>query len=140
MGGGVSSVSVYDMGYGYSTGSEPRVIIAGDGRGAAAHAVVQDGVILAIEIDASGTGYTVTPRIAIASPPFTPEIRIQVQTVRVDMRLILGERYRLETSKDLSTWVPVGQVFSPDEELFSRSFNVQEFGQFFRVLRISPLP
>jgi PQQ-like domain len=99
-GGRVTAVTVYEPGNGYQAGLVLPVIFVGNGQGASAHAVVEDGKIVAIEMDEPGYGYTLPPQVTIGSPPFVPEIRIQVETVRVEMRLILGELYQLETSME----------------------------------------
>jgi len=54
--GGVESISVINPGFNYQYA--PKITILGDGTGATAHAVVNNGSISNIVIDNAGTGYT----------------------------------------------------------------------------------
>jgi hypothetical protein len=54
--GGVESISVINPGFGYQYA--PTITILGDGIGATAHAVVQNGTLSNIVIDSVGSGYT----------------------------------------------------------------------------------
>jgi len=54
--GGVESISVINPGFNYQYA--PKITILGDGTGATAHAVVNNGSISNIVIDSSGTGYS----------------------------------------------------------------------------------
>jgi hypothetical protein len=68
-------------------------------------------------------------------PP--PELTITVKTVRVDLKLVVGQTYQLESSKDLITWTPVGAPFQATATTVSQDFDVTDYGQFFRVLQVS---
>jgi hypothetical protein len=54
--GGVESISVINPGFNYQYA--PTITILGDGTGATAHAIVNNGSISSIVIDNAGTGYT----------------------------------------------------------------------------------
>lgn len=66
-GNAVSSVTVVSGGAGYTTA--PTVTFSGGGgTGAAATAVIQDGVVTAVNVTNGGSGYTTDPSVTIAAP------------------------------------------------------------------------
>ena len=73
LGGRITAIGIPpgSGGQGYSSLNPPRVTILGAGSGAAASAVVVDGVVTAISVDSQGTGYGASTVIVIDSPQFT---------------------------------------------------------------------
>ena len=72
--------------------------------------------------------------VRIASPPFSPSLRVSVSKVAVEMRVVLGKRYRLESSSDLSQWTPTSEVFTADDETLVREFEAGTVGRYFRIV------
>ena len=64
--GGVESISVINPGFSYQYA--PTITILGDGTGATAHAIVQNGAISNIVIDSVGSGYTSSIATVTAQP------------------------------------------------------------------------
>jgi hypothetical protein len=54
--GTIGAINVLEGGYGYLVA--PEVVVGGNGTGATAHAIIQDGVVVDIVIDNQGEGYT----------------------------------------------------------------------------------
>jgi hypothetical protein len=130
--GFVVGVSVTDGGARYDT--PPTVLlVGGGGSGALAVATVANGVVTGIAVTNPGSGYTATPSVRIASPPFNPSLSVRVKTVRVDLKVVLGRRYQLESSTDLSTWTPAGNPFVAQDELLTQDFDADDTGRFFRI-------
>ena len=133
--GFVVAATLTDGGAGYQTA--PMVlIIDGGGTGATAEAVVAGGTVVGINITNPGKGYTTPPRVSIASPPFSPELAIRVKTVSVHMKVLLGRKYRLESSVDMVHWNSVGSVFVVQEEELIQDFDVDDVGRFFRIQQV----
>jgi hypothetical protein len=129
----VTEVRVTDPGYGYE--SNPAVmLVGGGGTGATATTTIRNGVVASITVTAAGTGYTSRPMVRIASPPFSPSLRVSVSKVAVEMRVVLGKRYRLESSSDLSKWTPTSEVFTADDETLVREFEAGTVGRYFRIV------
>jgi hypothetical protein len=133
--GSVVGATITGAGFGYT---EPPVILirGGGGSGATATATVANGIVTGIIITSPGSGYTGTPRISIASPPFTPKLRLAVSRVNVTQNVVLGRKYLLESSKDLRTWGPVGAAFVAESEELVQEFVVEDVGQFFRIKQV----
>lgn len=133
--GFVVSGSITDGGFGYS---EPPVvrISGGGGSGATATATVANGIVTGIVIDSPGSGYTSTPRLVIASPPFSPELSIAVSRVRVNLKVLLGRKYQIDASTDLKNWTPVGPPFVAEDEDLVQEFDVDQVGRYFRINQV----
>lgn len=133
--GEVQKISVVDMGFGYET--PPTVLlVGGGGTGATAVATVQNGVITAITITNPGTGYTSAPAVRIASPPFTPQLAIEVSKVNVRLSVVLGRKYLLESSSDLTNWKPASAVFIAQDEELVQEFDVNTTGSYYRINQV----
>jgi hypothetical protein len=133
--GFVVGFNLTDVGAGYDT--PPAVLlIGGGGTGATAVATVVNGVVTGISITNPGAGYTSAPRVQIASPPFSPRVGVSVSKVRVTMEVVLGRRYQLESSTDMSTWSPSGTPFVAQDELLTQEFEVDVTGRFFRINQV----
>ena len=133
--GFVVGVSVVDGGARYD--SAPTVLLVGGGGvGATAVATVVNGVVTGINVSNPGSGYTTTPSVRIASPPFEPSLSVRVRTVTVQLKVVLGRRYQLESSTDMSTWNPTGNPFVAQEELLTQDFDVGETDRFFRINQV----
>jgi hypothetical protein len=78
----IDSVTVSNGGSGYTN---PTVTISGDGVGAAAYAVVENGVITSIVVSSGGSGYT-QASVVISDPTGTGAIAIAV--LRSDMTFL----------------------------------------------------
>ncbi len=130
--GFVVGATITDGGCGYT--NPPVVLIqGGNGTGATAVATIEGGVVVGITITSAGTGYTATPQFAIASPPFTPTLNIQVSKVKVIQHVVIGLKYVLEASTDLVTWSQVGSAFTADSESIAQEFDVAQIGRYFRI-------
>lgn len=133
--GFVTRIVVTYGGYGYS--EPPLVLISGGGgSGASATAAVSDGMVTGIDVVNPGRGYTSLPSVRVASPPFSPELEIEVRSVNVKLRVQLGRKYQLQISDDLSAWSLAGSTFVADSESIVREFNVTEGGRFFRIVEV----
>ena len=95
-GGEVTSISVLDGGAGYHNAAPAVRLTGGGGSGATATALVANGAVTGFVITNPGSGYTGTPRVSIASPPFSPELDLQVSRVALSMKVVLGSRYQIE--------------------------------------------
>jgi hypothetical protein len=127
--------TVIDGGFGYS--EPPNVLLlGGGGTGATATAVVQNGIVTGITLVQSGTGYTSAPTVKIASPPFTPSVGIRVSKVLVDLKVVQGRKYQLESSTDLQTWAPAGTPFVALDEVLEQEFDASRTGTYFRVQQV----
>ncbi|HAB17816.1 MAG TPA: hypothetical protein DCE44_15350 [Verrucomicrobiales bacterium] len=72
----------------------------------------------------------------IASPPFAPELGIEVSRVNLNLKLVLGRRYQLKSSFDLVNWTLAGEPFVADEESITKEFVIAEFGRYFQVFEL----
>lgn len=71
-----------------------------------------------------------------AAPAATPGLSIAVSKVRVTMNLAVGAKYQLLATKDLKTWVTVGEPFLALAELEERELDVVEVGRFFQIQKL----
>ena len=134
-GGSVSGASPIDGGFGYTNAPAVR-FIGGGGSGAKGIAVVDGGEVISIQITDPGSGYTNAPVVLIGSPTAPPTLSIKVSKVEVDLFLILGRSYQLQSSADLTAWKPIGGVFVAESETVEQEFDVAETGQFFRIVEM----
>lgn len=132
--GSVMGVNLISGGSGYTNTPAVR-FFGGGGSGASATAVVRNGVVVAINVESAGRGYTSTPAVKIASPGGLPGLNIKTKRVTVELFLVLGRRYRLDSSRDLVSWSNV-ETFVAEDEVLSRDFDVLESGQYFRVIEV----
>lgn len=131
--GHISGVIVTEGGSGYTT--VPGVqLIGGGGTGATAVATVVNGVVTAITLRNPGTGYSSAPTVKIALPPVDPTLAVAVSRVRLDLHLIMGARYQLQSSTDLSHWVAEGVPFVAVDGRLDREFSVGSVPQYYRVI------
>lgn len=120
-------------GDGYTESPEVKVT-GGNGAGAKLEAQIQNGRVVAVNVISAGSGYTTTPVITIASPVVAPELSIRVTQVEVNMKLTVGKRYTIESSKNTVDWFQTGALFTAEEEFIAVKFDVDDFGQFYRVI------
>ncbi len=133
--GKIVSLSLTDGGHGYT--NNPIVILSGGGgTGATAATTTSNDGVASIYILDPGVGYTNAPKVSIASPPFKPEAAIEVSKLRVRLKVILGGKYRLESSNDFNTWVPAGEPFVAEDVQVVQEFNVENVGRFFRLVEV----
>ena len=131
--GSVVGLEVSDGGQGFQ--SAPEVDITGTGTGAKVVATVAFGRVVGFQVVSAGTGYFGQPAVRIAAPPWVPVLNLAVQTVRLTLGVVEGTRYQLESSIDLSVWIPQGEfVATSDTE--TRDFNAAESGQYFRIREV----
>jgi hypothetical protein len=133
--GSVTTVTMTYTGWGYTNGP-PVHFLGGGGSGATGVAIVQDGVVERVTITATGTGYTSVPRVLIAAPSGVSSLSIAVKQVHVNLNLILGYRYKLQTTTDLQTWTDTGLSFLATESTMDRTFDVTNTRQMFRVIQV----
>jgi hypothetical protein len=133
--GFVVGVQVTQGGFGYT--NPPLVLLTGGGgSGAMAVASISNKVVIGITITDPGSGYTSTPSVRIAAPPFAPTVGIEVSKVLVRMNVMLGLKYQIEASNDLSNWSPVGTPFVAQDEEMLQEFGVHQAGRYFRVNQV----
>ena len=108
--------------------------VGGNGSGAIAVAEVEEGKVIGIQVIAPGSGYTAIPTVTIGAPQTAPELSIRVTQVEVNMKVTVGRRYTVEASKNMSDWVQVSELFTAQEQFEAMRFDVDEVGQFFRVV------
>lgn len=133
--GFVVGITATDGGFGYD--EPPAILFLDDsGKGATATAIISGSMVTGFTITNPGKGYSSSTKILIASPPFTPELNIFVTRVGVTMRVLLGRKYRIESSKDLKTWDAAGSDFLATDESFTQEFEVEETGNFFRLVEV----
>ena len=133
--GFVVGANVTDVGCGYT--NAPVVLIqGGGGTGATATASILDGRVTRINIVSAGCCYTNLPRIVIASPPFVPTVSISVSKVKVTQNVVLGRKYQLDASNDLTTWAATGPAFIAESEIIEDEFDVDATGRYFRIREV----
>lgn len=132
--GFVVGVNLVSNGSGYTNTPAVR-FFGGGGSGATATSVVSNGVVVGITIESAGRGYTSIPTVKIASPAGLPGLNIKTKRVTVELFLVLGRRYRLDSSQDLVAW-SLGEPFVAEDDLLSRDFDVQDSGRYFRVIEV----
>jgi N-acetylneuraminic acid mutarotase len=127
--------TIIDGGCGYT--NAPLVLVqGGGGSGATAAAILSQGVVTGIVVNNAGSGYTSVPTVRIASPPFAPEVGIEITRVNVKLKVVLGRKYQLQASKDLQAWAVTGPDFVAESESLTQEFVVEEVGRYFRVLEV----
>jgi hypothetical protein len=133
--GFVVGVRIIERGHGYDRPPAVR-ILGGGGAGAIATAALNGTAVAGISMTSAGNGFTSTPTVVVASPPFTPRIDLEVSRVRLTLHVVLGFKYRIEGSRDLKEWVSVGDVFEAEAEVLTRDFDVTETGRYFRLVEV----
>jgi hypothetical protein len=93
-------------------------------------------VVSGISMTSAGSGFTSTPTVVVASPPFSPRVDVEVSRVRLTLHVVLGFKYRVEGAQDLREWVQVGDVFEAEAEMLTRDFDVTEAGRYFRLIEV----
>lgn len=135
--GFVVGLTITDYGFGYTNNPPPAVRIRdAEGSGATAHAIVENGQVVRLEVDSNGRGYSGSAVVVIAPPPFWPTLSIDVSRVRVNMNVVLGRRYRLDSSPDLQTWTPTGDSFVAEDDVVVQEFDVVTTGRYFRIQEV----
>lgn len=134
--GFVVGLNVVDGGAGYTT-PPAVVIVGGGGSGATATAQVANGVVTGFTITDAGIGYTGAPEIRIASPHFQPSVAVTLSHVKVTLTLVLGQRYQLMSSGDLSQWTAVGEPFVADSETLLEEVAVQPAARYFTLAQLN---
>ena len=133
--GFVVGVKIVDGGYGYTT--PPSVlVVGGGGTGATATATVTDGVVTGITLTSNGSGYTSAPTLQLATPPFDPELLIEVSRVNVRLKVVVGARYQLESSTDMTVWTPTGPSFIAEDAELIQEFVVESPNRYFRIKQV----
>jgi len=76
--------------------------------------------------------------LLIPAPPACHRVSpiAPVQTIAIDMTVIPGRHYSLESSGDLQTWTALGTSFTPETETVTREFETIEGGRFYRLTRL----
>jgi hypothetical protein len=133
--GFVVGFDINDGGHAYT--EVPLVVLrGGGGSGATAVAVLSNGVVTELEVTNPGSDYTSAPEVMIASSLKSIQVPSRVSRIAVDLRLILGQRYLLESSKDLIQWTKIEEEFVAQTETMTEEFDVSERGQFFRISQV----
>jgi hypothetical protein len=106
-------------GYGYTNVPEVR-IIGGGGTGAQAVAVVNAGVVEAIDFLDAGYGYTNTPLVVI-EPPFIPQPTISIASAWLlsFSKLSVGANYQFQLLTN-GIWANIGSPFTAAGSNFSQ--------------------
>jgi len=133
--GFVVGVIVMDGGGGYA--NPPQINFVGTGgTGAAATAVLVNGVITQIVIDSPGRGYPDNTIVRIQSPGPPPMLSVKTSHITVNMDVTTGCLYQLETSSDLNSWSPSGLPFKATGPSMARVFEVGFKPQYYRIIQI----
>jgi hypothetical protein len=107
--GFVVGIDITDGGFGYPT--PPIVILSGDGSGATAAATVKSSFITTINIINPGSGYTSAPKVSIASPPFSPQLSINLTKVfLLDGVVVPGPRIATAIAQVVNGFVVGGTI------------------------------
>lgn len=134
--GYVVGFNIIDGGAGYSYAPSVE-IIGGGGSGASAVASIESGTVTALRVLNPGSGYNSIPAVLADSPsdPIGAPVAAVSRPTRiaVDLHLVLGKQYLLESSSDLRNWKQAAGLFLADEALLSQEFTVEELTQFFRL-------
>jgi sugar lactone lactonase YvrE len=131
--GFVTGVDITVQGYGYGTNNPPVYFFGGGGSGATGVAVVSNGVLTGVTITSPGSGYTNAPDVLIAAPQGAASLSIAVYSVVVNMALIPGYTYQLQSTTDFTTWSDVGGPFLATNSLSSQVFNVSSNAVYYRL-------
>jgi hypothetical protein len=135
--GQLSEISLVQGGFGYGNVSPTVRLIGGGGTGASATAQIENGVVTRISITTSGSGYTTPPRIQIDPPVGYPTLSIDVQSINLNLKLVIGTRYKIQMSSDgAQTWSDSGIEFEATESNTSIPFSVRGTSQLFRVVQV----
>lgn|GEM_PF-2794966 len=131
--GFVVAVSVVDPGAGYA--NVPAIHISGGGgSGASAVAVIRSGAVISVNVLNAGSGYTSIPTITVDPPAHRPpSLSVTVSRVRVEMSVVPGFTYSLESSPDLRNWSVVNAALRPVTEVVSQEFESTEALRYFRL-------
>jgi hypothetical protein len=133
--GFVVAVNVADPGLGYT--NTPAVVFAGGGgSGASARAIVTNGQVVGIEVINSGVGYTSLPQVIIGSPFPVVQLGVRISKIAVDLGVVLGKRYDLQSSNDLIVWTSTASTFTAERESMTLEFSVDQTGKFFRLVQL----
>jgi hypothetical protein len=133
--GFVVGALITDQGAGYPAPPVIRVL-GGGGTGAHAVAIVENGILVGISIVNPGSGYTSMPRFAIASPPFSPTLAVEVSRVKILAKVNLGATYRIDMSTNFQDWVPAMATFVAEDEELTFELEVDTTERFFRIIRL----
>jgi hypothetical protein len=112
-------------------------ILGGGGSGAEAEATLSNGVVVAVSMIEAGIGYTNTPTIVIAAPPYGVSPDITPAALLDSLGLTSGFSYQLQSSTNLTAWTNFGPAFVAASRTNSQYLNNQS-GTFF--LRLKSLP
>lgn len=136
--GFVTGVTITDTGHGYEGVIPPVTFLGGGGSGANGTAIVSNGLVTGISMTSSGTGYTNAPYVLIAAPPGLPTSTIEVSQVRVNLSLIPGYTYKIQTSTDGgNTWVDIESGILAVDKTLVKIFDVTSNAQLFRVVQVN---
>ena len=131
--GSIVGLNVIEGGQGYENAPNVRVI-GGSGDGAIVQAFIDEGKVSRLEIISAGNGYTILPIIWIDPPNFAPKMSIRVKQVEVNLQLVVGKRYTIESSQNFVDWQQTGPLFVAEEEFVSFKFDTDEYGNYYRVV------
>ena len=134
--GFITGVTLSEQGHGYGLTAPPVTFLGGGGSGAEGVAVVENGKVTRVIMTATGSGYTSTPKVLIAVPPGYPSLSIRVNQVTVNLNVLVGYRYKLQTSTTSGgTWSDVGSTFLATESTYSQVVDVKDHMQLFRIVQ-----
>ena len=133
--GFVVGASLVDGGKGYT--ETPRIFFSdANGTGAVGSAIVEDGVVIAVDIIKAGLGYSSEVVMRVDPPPFNPEAIPRVTEIAINMGFRFPNNfYRLEASANLIDWFQVGDTFFAEEKSHTVNIRVDRKMQFFRVIQ-----
>ena len=134
--GFITGVTLSEQGHGYGLTAPPVTFLGGGGSGAEGVAVVENGKVTRVVMTATGSGYTSVPKVLIAVPPGYPSLSIRVNQVTVNLNVLVGYRYKLQTSTTSGgTWSDVGSTFLATESTYSQVVDVKDHMQLFRIVQ-----
>jgi len=63
-------------------------------------------------------------------------LSIRFSKVMVELKVVQGRRYQLESSTNLQTWTPTGPPFVALDEDLQQEFDAEGTGTYFRIQQV----
>ncbi len=137
-GSGAAPVFITNPGSGYGTTLSPIRFLGGGGTGAYATTILSNGVVVGATLLARGSGYTNTPTLLIAPPPYAESLQLEPRRMAFSITLDVGYTYRIELSSDGGkSWTSLGNDFSARDSQVIEELELSNAAMLVRVLLIN---